>query len=66
MFSLNKKWLSAWHAYVTKRHLQQTPVMSDNAVTSSEREEYVHELSKRLIVGWEAKLLPDGRIYYVK
>ena len=29
--------------------------------------EYVHQLSKRLIVGWEAKLSqPHARIYYVK
>ena len=37
------------------------------AASAAAAAEYVHQLSKRLIVGWEAKLSqPHARIYYVK
>ena len=40
---------------------------TDGCADGTAAAEYVHQLSKRLIVGWEAKLSqPHARIYYVK
>ena len=42
--------------------VDRAPVM---AACESEAE-YMSHLNKRLLVGWEAKLNEEGRIYYVK